>query len=140
MTDTVTIFCKNNKKARDFAGFRIFVSDYFALSALNLIHFSSASSSAVMAPCGHSEMQTPHSMQVSGLTTHCVSASVIAPTGQTSMQVKHFTHESLITEAISILLEIWLTAETNIATFGAFSRTFVQKTPAHSAYRIFEIL
>jgi hypothetical protein len=74
-----------------------------ACVALNFTAVSSASASLQIALCGHSEMQTPQSMQVSGSITYCVSQTCIALTGQTLAQQPHFTQEVLITEGISYL-------------------------------------
>ena len=73
-----------------------------AFSALNATHFGSASASLLMASCGHSEMQTPQSMQVSGSTTSWLSPSRKAETGQTSTQDLHLMQESLTTETINL--------------------------------------
>jgi hypothetical protein len=53
-----------------------------------------------IALAGHSEMQTPQSMHVSGSTTICVSEAWKALTGQTEAQVPHLMQESFTTEGI----------------------------------------
>jgi hypothetical protein len=98
------------KKLRQKPEFSVNFQNYalgqtFDCSALKLIASGVASASLQIALTGHSAIQAPQSIQVSGSITIWLSLKCIALTGQILAQVPHLIQESLITEGILFLLK-----------------------------------